>query len=1391
MHTVDKQTYDYLCSYQSLSHNEQQVLKMLALFITPFSSTTLALCLQKAGLRMNGDKNVTAQSLNPLLTRLCSLELVINGHGGLSCQPLLLHPLMGELEKHKELGRFVKAFQEGTSQHHRSIYYKTFLHCVQDIRIALYLRKEADVDVCLEYCQSFYNSDYHRLHPFAIICPEPLDKEWLLSLPERLFTKILTVLLDHSLTNMMPTTAFGILEYSIIVNKIPLISQCCLYVSQLLLRGRIRDAQRLLGTAHLENYTEFDGWLALLCDDDTTAINCFEQGLKRIRRETGKRKVFYQDTTGLFFLIALVRSGEPIHLKAAIDFIDMLAKERHFPHIAACWMLYYLAQSRLGNNHSKPEFEQACHTEYPLSPLFSFIHSLVSHWAGLVIPSLHLIQLKFVQEGCDSAGFYWIMAEASLLRKTFDPTGTYDTTRAESLFFSEGICRLSQSSVHGHDWERSLKALLAIGSDTPAKETIPKQSRLVWLLSGDNDHLEIQPVEQKQTNKGWTGGRNAGLKRLYEESATLDFLTPHDRKIIACIRKERSYGYYSQSSYEFDTIKAMGAMIDHPFVFNHSCHEEQVTVSKGAFTLEVLRTGDNLTVTLSPLPSSDGTPFYRWEGASRLMLFEPTAEQRRIASIIGEGLIIPETGEKQITAAITAISPHVTIHSDVAGDENGTAETVVTDTRLYILLRPSGDGVTVELRIRPFGEHGPTFPPARGGATLIAQVQGKKVQCRRDQALERQRHETLVQMCSTFDLYECHEEQWRIENPEGTLELLEELHAAMINAPDAYVMQWPEGERFKLRGSASWERLKLSVHSGKDWFSLEGQVPISEEEVITLQRLMELMDTGKGRFIQLEEGQFLALSDEFRRRLADLKRVVDQNGKEPRFHPLAASLVNEAVEGVGGLKGDKVWKTTLARCHEAEKLQPTLPATLQTELRDYQREGFEWLSRLAHWGVGACLADDMGLGKTIQTLALLINRAPAGPSLVLAPTSVCLNWEAEARRFAPTLLPRIFGTGNRKSFIESLQPFDLVICSYTLFQQEAELMNSVRWETAVLDEAQAIKNMATKRSQAAMNINAGFRIATTGTPVENRLDELWNLFRFLNPGLLGSHKSFTERFATPIERDRDKPARTLLKKIIRPFILRRTKSQVLQELPPRTDIVHRVELSSEEASFYEALRRKALDNLNGGAEGQTAGERQIRILAEIMRLRRACCNPRLVLPECTIASAKLTAFREIVDELRENGHRALVFSQFVDHLSILRKELEKSSITYQYLDGSTPSKERQERVKAFQSGQGELFLISLKAGGVGLNLTAADYVIHMDPWWNPAVEDQASDRAHRIGQLRPVTVYRLVATNTIEEKIVALHGQKRDLADSLLEGTDSAARVSVNDLLELLRESAE
>jgi len=362
---------------------------------------------------------------------------------------------------------------------------------------------------------------------------------------------------------------------------------------------------------------------------------------------------------------------------------------------------------------------------------------------------------------------------------------------------------------------------------------------------------------------------------------------------------------------------------------------------------------------------------------------------------------------------------------------------------------------------------------------------------------------------------------------------------------------------------------------------------------------------------------------------------------------------------------------------------------------------------------------------------------------------------------------------------------DVLICSYGLLHQESELLASKEWSMLVLDEAQAIKNAQTKRARASIEISAGFRLALTGTPIENYLEELWSLMNFLNPGLLGSREAFQKRFAIPIERDRDANARQALRSLVRPFLLRRTKAAVLSELPPRTEQVISVEMGEAERVFYEALRKRALETID--ALEVATGKRKIHILAEITRLRRACCNPALIDPGIGVPSAKLEAVMDLVDELLRNRHRALVFSQFTGHLALIRAALDARGIAYEYLDGSTPSAERERRVVAFQAGGAPLFLISLRAGGTGLNLTAADYVLHLDPWWNPAVEDQASDRAHRIGQERPVTIYRLIMQDSIEEKILHLHRDKRDLANDLLEGSETTARLSEDELLDLLR----
>jgi SNF2 family DNA or RNA helicase len=599
------------------------------------------------------------------------------------------------------------------------------------------------------------------------------------------------------------------------------------------------------------------------------------------------------------------------------------------------------------------------------------------------------------------------------------------------------------------------------------------------------------------------------------------------------------------------------------------------------------------------------------------------------------------------------------------------------------------------------------------------------------------------------------------------------------------LLHWPKGKPLSLVGRACTNGLRLHIRKDRDMFAASGTLTVNPELSLDLLQLIDLLESSPSRYVELEKGRFVALTDTLRQYIETLSLYGNRHAtKDSLQFPKSRAMMLDTEGADVKVRTDKHWKEWKAQIRAADELQIPVPSTLQAELRDYQKDGFVWMARLAALGAGALLADDMGLGKTIQALALLLRRGTAGPSLVVAPTSVAGNWKSEIERFAPTLNVRMFGDGDRATQLKSAATHDVFVCSYGLLQTESKRLGGIHWATVILDEAQYIKNEATKRSSAAKGVKADFRLIMTGTPVENNLSELWNLIDFINPGLLGSAESFQERFVTPIEADNCKWTRQRLKRLIQPYLLRRTKAQVLDELPGRTEIVRKVVLTAEEAALYEALRQKAMEKLNSSNEGSPG---HIQILAELMRLRRACCHPRLIIDDWKMPGAKLTLFLETIDDLVANHHKVLVFSQFVDHLAILRAEIEERGIPYQYLDGSTPAPRRKECIDAFQAGDGDVFFISLKAGGLGLNLTAADYVIHMDPWWNPAVEDQASDRAHRMGQKRPVTIYRFITQGTVEEKIQALHKEKRALADSLLEGADISGKLSARELLDLIR----
>ena len=1089
-------------------------------------------------------------------------------------------------------------------------------------------------------------------------------------------------------------------------------------------------------------------------------LTVLREWMADLRKQTKKRKIELPPILNALYCLALIQENDPKQLPTLKQALQLGSKQGY--GIAYNLLLSFLDRrqgSRAGHLHNLP----------PLEPgLDGLLLGLALYWLDEPLArqkawrnALHQ-QAQQLREN----GYRWLADEyEALISRQFGSNAP----------LPDGALPLVDLYQRQESWQLALNALSLIRSPANPVKSAEQHTRLAWLLHMDRySGLTLEPREQKRNAKGqWSKGRPVALKRLLEDGGSLDFLCDQDREASRLIQVENSY--YGGRQYSLPAAIALQRLVGHPHLFWQDAPEVRVDVSLGEPGLQLKEEKGQISLRLQPKGVGNGELLLEKETPTRLKIYPVSKELRQIAEIIGDGLNVPLSAKAQLVEAIGSIAPLLPIHSDIP-ELTAHVEEIAADTRLYAHLLPLAEGLRLQLLVRPLAEGG-WFRPGHGSERLLGERDGKTVQVARNLKHERQALQQILDACPALANADSDGQEWQLENPQDALQVLSELQAI-----DGQLLEcvWPEGERMRIKGRSEIQQLKLGLKQQGDWFQLQGELTLDDGRVLQLRQLLELLKASPGRFITLGSNDWLAIGNSLRKRLDELSHLAERvNDDGLRLSPLTTPLLAELAEEAGEFKAGQDWQSHLQRLQSLRDYQPAVPSTLQAELRDYQQEGFAWLARLAQWGVGACLADDMGLGKTVQTLALLLLRAAQGPQLVVAPTSVTLNWQAESNRFAPTLNIRDY---QRTRTLEGLGPRDLVIVSYGLLQQDAEAFSKQPWVSVVLDEAQAIKNAQTKRSQAAMALQADFRLIATGTPLENHLGELWNLFRFINPSLLGSQDSFGQRFATPIEQG-DASARRALKNLIQPFILRRLKSQVLDELPARTEITYKVPLSEAEAHQYEALRQQAVDNLSAPDEERSP----LQVLTEITRLRRFCCHPSLVIPGSPLSSSKLQAFAEIVEELLENRHKALVFSQFVDHLNIVRAWLDKRGIHYQYLDGATPAKERQKRVNAFQAGEGEIFLISLKAGGSGLNLTAADYVIHLDPWWNPAVEDQASDRAHRMGQQRPVTIYRLVTENTIEEQIVSLHARKRDLASSLLEGGEMSGKLDADALLALLK----
>lgn len=596
-----------------------------------------------------------------------------------------------------------------------------------------------------------------------------------------------------------------------------------------------------------------------------------------------------------------------------------------------------------------------------------------------------------------------------------------------------------------------------------------------------------------------------------------------------------------------------------------------------------------------------------------------------------------------------------------------------------------------------------------------------------------------------------------------------------------------------------------NVTSGIDWFDLSIDVDLPGAS-LELPELLAALRAGSP-MIQLTDGTAVMLPRWLERRGAALVAAA-QDGDALRFGRAEVLVLSALVDGIADVEVDNVFARARDRLTKLQGMAPSdAPRGFGAALRDYQRDGYGWLRFLYDLGLGGCLADDMGLGKTIQVLALLEQvrarrtrrrcREPHRPSLVVCPKSLVFHWLDEARRFAPRLAMLEWHGQGRNERADQLAIADVIVTTYATLRLDAERLGTIDYHLAILDEAHAIKNAATASAATVRSLRADLRLALTGTPVENRLDDLASIFDYLNPGLLGrpavlraigdgaAERVSGDPAGTPDARQIEIARARALGNVLRPFMLRRTKEQVLTELPAKTEVELTCRLDGEERRRYDELRAHYRRSLLPAVADSGVQRNAILVLEALLRLRQAALHPGLLdVKQRKADSAKLDALAEHLHEAIASGHRALVFSQFTTMLEIISARLRRDQIAYEYLDGKT--RDRRERVAAFQRGAAPVFLISLKAGGVGLNLTAADHVFLFDPWWNPAVEAQAIDRVHRIGQGRPVTAYRLVAEDTVEAKILALQAHKCALARSVFDEAGMVASLSTDDLRGLL-----
>ena len=1095
-------------------------------------------------------------------------------------------------------------------------------------------------------------------------------------------------------------------------------------------------------------YTAYEAIRELYHGNILTCLERFEKSLKSRNKYNNDKNLYYNQLLNYFLILAYKKADTDETRTKVRQFLNkkIVKEDLSFSNIEK--IAKYIGEA-------VDDKEISHYLEWGLfggNALQQVLGSILRGYFGLStdieVPSYAILKHEF-------SPFIEVPDE-------FELEGIYGGTPVIS-----SIPRQEKWMVMLKELEASIDKTGKANTDSPADR---KTERIGYIYDGHG----LEPrLQTRLKNGNWGAGKRVSDYDFYQEKAQC--MDDADRKIA---RNARSSRYYRDIEPHLAFPHLIGT---DKVLFGRYAPYKQVEIieEKPYLTIKETKTGYKISSNVfeglaSPLAPLEHKCRINRISDTKCSVIKLSDVQVNLLKPFASLIHLPHTAKDVISRLVPKLADHIEIHSNLI--EGGSSlEQREGNSAIILQISPEKDEYDVKVLVRPLEGGSVEFFPGEGDKIIYDEASGVRYQVNRDLKAENNALKELEGLMQTFfegdvDNYESY-----LVYPSEMLEIVE----WASERKDRFNLEWPQGKKINVFAKPQSGNINVSITSGEQWFEVEGEIKYGGGDTINISDILELISSGalRGNYIRLNDEDYLALGDSLRKQLKRLESLSesDRNGTHVSVYNVGA-LAEIVRSSQINISTDDGLEVLSQKIREAQTLEPTVPQGLHAALRDYQYEGFRWMVRLDHWGAGACLADDMGLGKTIQTIAFMLYKASAGPSLVIAPASVLLNWEKELHRFAPELKVNVLNhCDNRTATIEAASAGDIVLTTYGILSQEDETLLNKKWNVVCLDEAHTIKNRQTKMSASAMKLNASSRVILTGTPIQNYLGELWNLFQFLNPGLLGKFEIFSRKFIGNSDADLNG-----LKKMVQPFILRRTKAQVLDELPEKTEIIRPIELSDLEMASYENMRDSVLTSLEGESKVS------VNALAAITRLRQAACSMSLVNDKWPFPSSKVTACMELLENILSGGNRVLIFSQFTSFLSIMAAQLDKAGIEYHYLDGSTPIKKRDKMVQEFQNGIKQIFIVSLKAGGLGLNLTGANYVIHLDPWWNPAIEQQATDRAHRIGQKQNVTVYHLISQHTIEEKILRLHERKRDLADTFLEGAGLGRAMTIEDLRELV-----